>query len=129
MEHSHSHSLGQPQFGRIVDTGDRVELRLLISALEHPDTATEMTVVSWSRGNTNLVISVPHGGTIGANIENINSKEIQKEGDVIHHLLCLLLLIGLCIMHVPYFALINLNLQFCAKVCYPSFIFSLIFTV
>ena len=62
----HSHSLGQPQFGRIVDTGDRVELRLLISALEHPDTATEMTVVSWSRGNTNLVISVPHGGTIGA---------------------------------------------------------------
>ena len=64
---------GQPQFGRIVDTGDRVELRLLISTLEHPDTATEMTVVTWSRGNTNLVISVPHGGTIGAHIENINT--------------------------------------------------------
>ena len=54
-----------PQFGRIVDTGERAELRLLISDLEHPDTASEMTVVSWSRGNTNLVISVPHGGVIG----------------------------------------------------------------
>ena len=54
-----------PQFGRIVDTGERAELRLLISDLEHPDTASEMTVVSWSRGNTNLVISVPHSGIIG----------------------------------------------------------------
>ena len=74
MEQSQINSI-QPQFGRIVDTGDRVELRLLISALEHPDTATEMTVVSWSRGNTNLVISVPHGGTIGEYIDCV-SKEI-----------------------------------------------------
>ena len=76
MDHS-----GQPQFGRIVDTGDRVELRLLISTPEHPDTATETTVVTWSRGNTNLVISVPHGGTIGAHIENSNTALWETLGD------------------------------------------------
>ena len=56
----------QPKFGRIVDTGDKAELRYLISDLDHPDTASEVTVVTWTRGDTNLVISVPHGGTVGS---------------------------------------------------------------
>merc|ERR1712198_340434 len=55
-----------PPFGRFVDTGDKIELRFLISDLETPDTASELTVVTWTRGDTNLVISVPHGGTLGS---------------------------------------------------------------
>ena len=54
------------QYGRIVDTGDALELRYLISDVDTPDTATEVTVVTWTKGNTNLVISVPHGGTVGS---------------------------------------------------------------
>ena len=36
-----------------------------MSDLEYPDTAEEVTVVTWHRGDTSIVISVPHGGTIG----------------------------------------------------------------
>ena len=56
----------QPRYGRIVDTGDSLQLRYLISDVETPDTATEVRVVTWTRGDTNLVISVPHGGTVGS---------------------------------------------------------------
>ena len=45
-----------PPYGRIVDSGDKVELRYLISDIECPDTASEITVVTWTRGDTNLVI-------------------------------------------------------------------------
>ena len=52
----------RPKYGRIVSTERRRELRYLISDLAQPDTAQEVCVVSWSLGDTNLVISVPHGG-------------------------------------------------------------------
>ena len=59
-------SQSQPKFGRIVATDRRLELRYLISDPELPDTAQEVCVVSWSVGETNLVVSVPHGGILGA---------------------------------------------------------------
>ena len=52
----------QPRYGRIVTTTDRRELRYLVSDIDQPDTAQEICVASWSLGDTNLVISVPHGG-------------------------------------------------------------------
>ena len=56
----------QPKFGRIVATERRLELRYLISHPEQPDIAQEVCVASWSVGDTNLVLSVPHGGSLGA---------------------------------------------------------------
>ena len=56
----------QPKYGRIVATEKRLELRYLVSDFDQPDTAQEVCVASWSVGDSNLVISVPHGGTIGS---------------------------------------------------------------
>ena len=61
-----SGSQSEPKYGRIVASERRLELRYLISEPDQPDTAQEVCVASWSVGDSNLVISVPHGGTLGA---------------------------------------------------------------
>ena len=52
------------KYGRVVTLEERLELWMVFSGPSSPP--VEHLVVSWNIGNTNIVISVPHAGTLGA---------------------------------------------------------------
>jgi len=54
------------KYGRVQQDNGRKELWMQFFEADSPDTAKEYRVVSWTVGNCNLVITVPHGGTVGS---------------------------------------------------------------
>lgn len=54
------------KYGRLVTENGRKELWMQFSEVESPDLVKDYRVVTWTVGNCNLVISVPHGGTLGS---------------------------------------------------------------
>jgi len=54
------------KYGRLVEENGRKELWMQFSEPELADSAKDYRVVTWTPGNCNLVISVPHGGVLGS---------------------------------------------------------------
>ena len=70
------------KYGRIVTQEGRKELWMRFSERMFPDLVEEHRVVSWIVGNCNVVISVPHAGTLGNNTTPVGNL-ICESGHVI----------------------------------------------
>ena len=70
------------KYGKILTVDGRKELWMKFSEKRFPELVEDFRVMTWSVGNCNIVISVPHAGTLGCNTTPVGNL-ICESGHVI----------------------------------------------